>query len=69
MLGRLRMPIDDAIDCYEKLSKRIFQSNGFFGAATFSHEELESAFKAIIEDMLENEHANMLDDQENNCKT
>jgi hypothetical protein len=68
MLGRLRMPVDDAIEYYEYLSKQVFGAHKGFGAAKFDHKVLERVVKDAVKRYTGNENAKMFDDRENACK-
>ena len=50
MLFRLQMPIDEAIDAYATLAKRVFsKKKWFFQDGTFKASRLESALLDIIQ--------------------
>lgn len=49
MLGRLRMPIEDAIEAYAKLSEGIFSQKKYFGDGQYSATRLEAAMTEIVE--------------------
>ncbi|HEV7737590.1 MAG TPA: hypothetical protein VGO47_09510 [Chlamydiales bacterium] len=68
MLGRLQMPIDDAIEHYECLSKKVFGVRKSLGAAKFNHKVLERVIKDAVKQYTGNENAKMFDDREDACK-
>lgn len=49
MLGRLRMPVGDAIEAYAELSKDIFSKKQHFWDDKYSATSLEAAVKKIVE--------------------
>ncbi|KAJ1309787.1 hypothetical protein OPQ81_006552 [Rhizoctonia solani] len=71
MLGRLRMPIDDAIDHYTKLTRRVLSRKKHrWQDGTFKATLLEQATKDIIRKYSESndEEARLLDKRPDSCK-
>ena len=69
MLGRLRMSITDAIDCYDELTKTVFQATQIGRDGKFKPKVLEKIIKDIVKAQVGNEEERMLDTQSNACKT
>ena len=69
MLGRLRMSVYEAIDCYNTLTKTVFKATQISGDGKFQHKVLEKVIKDIVKDRLGNEDERMIDTRYNACKT
>ncbi|KAG9100997.1 hypothetical protein FS749_011080 [Ceratobasidium sp. UAMH 11750] len=60
MLGRLRMPLDQVISCYQKLAE-VFSDQKLLGTSAFKMSKLRAALKSIVHDATGDENARMLD--------
>ncbi|KIJ39529.1 hypothetical protein M422DRAFT_110290, partial [Sphaerobolus stellatus SS14] len=69
MLGRLRMSINDAIDCYDQLTKTVFDATQVGGDGKFNHKVLERIIKDVVEHQVGTAEERMLDTRDNTCKT
>ncbi|CAE6370329.1 unnamed protein product [Rhizoctonia solani] len=70
MLGRLRMPIDKAIEKYAKLVEEVFKEKKLSGTPMYKATKLEQVLKAMIREVTGNAAEMMREDQSNNpCKT
>jgi hypothetical protein len=73
MLGRLRLPIRQAIECYGKLVKDVFSEKkwiGISGPSAFKSSKLKEVIQAIVKDVTGNENELMMETQPNgDCKT
>ena len=67
LLGRLRLPITEAIECYVEILKRGFVKKGLglrFGTdSTFSATALEAVTRDIVAKHCETAEARMIEDQ------
>jgi hypothetical protein len=74
MLGRLRVPIDDAIRKFAKLAKDVFSDKKYIstsGSGTFKSTRMQQALKAIIGEATGDENEGMMDHRLDGgkCKT
>ncbi|KIJ37185.1 hypothetical protein M422DRAFT_178438, partial [Sphaerobolus stellatus SS14] len=69
MLGRLRMSVIDAIDCYDGLTKTVFKATQVGKDGKFKHKVLEKVFKDVIKRQVGTDKERMLDTRDNACKT
>ena len=71
MLGRLRMSVDDAIKCYENLSKKIFSDMKWVGDGKYKATRLQNAIKDIVKEKVGDTEAPLFDDGTRGrvCKT
>ncbi|CAE6486518.1 unnamed protein product [Rhizoctonia solani] len=70
MLGRLRMPIDQAIEKYAKLLEDTFKEKKMSGTPMYKATKLEQVLKAIIREATGDAAEMMREDQNNNpCRT
>ena len=71
MLGRLRMSVDDAIKCYENLSKKIFSDMKWVGDGKYKATRLQNAIKDIVKEKVGDPEAPLFDDGSRSrvCKT
>ena len=71
MLGRLRMSVDDAIKCYENLSKKIFSDMKWVGDGKYKATRLQNAIKDIVKEKVGDTEAPLFDDGSRGrvCKT
>ncbi|KAG8750153.1 hypothetical protein FRC11_010713 [Ceratobasidium sp. 423] len=70
MLGRLRMPIDRAIEEYAKLMESVFTERKMTGPTMYKGTKLQEALKAMIRGAVENEEVLMIESQaKGECKT
>jgi hypothetical protein len=63
------MPIDDAIDYYENLSRKMFKPRKGFGATKFDHGVVERIIKDVVKQHTGDTNAKMYDNREGACKT
>ncbi|KAG9083841.1 hypothetical protein FRC06_004349 [Ceratobasidium sp. 370] len=70
MLGRLRMPLDQAISCYQRLAK-VFSDRNLLGPAAFRTSKLRAVLGGIVREVTGDENARMLDTSPggDKCKT
>ncbi|CUA75393.1 Nephrocystin-3 [Homo sapiens] [Rhizoctonia solani] len=70
MIGRLRMPIDNAIEEYAKMMESIFSEKKMSGPTMYKSTRLEEALKAVIQNAMGNKDERMIEDRGGNgCKT
>ena len=69
MLGRLRLPIHDAIAHYVRLSEAVFSSTNVGRSSKSNAATLETELKAIVKDTFGNDDERMMDNGTNACKT
>src|ERR1700691_3889865 len=72
MLGRLRMPVSDAIEFYSHLAKRVFSDGRQrFGDGKFDARVLTEVIKEIVEKKTSNADSRMMDTRSDGrvCKT
>jgi hypothetical protein len=74
MLGRLRIPLNQAIDHFMKLAEDVFADKKHFnssGSSTFKSTKMQQALKDIIRETTGNENEPMLDRRPDSgkCKT
>ncbi|KIJ50301.1 hypothetical protein M422DRAFT_159868 [Sphaerobolus stellatus SS14] len=69
MLGRLRMSINDVIDCYEQLTKTVFKATQVGRDGRFDHKVLEEVIKDVVKHQVGTDEEGMLDNRDNACKT
>ena len=62
MLGRLRMPVKDAIDCYDNLAEKVFSSKPKRWGDAYKAELLEEVIKAIVKKRTDDSEAPLLED-------
>lgn len=70
MLGRLRMDVNTAIGCYDKLAKRVFSHPKRFGEGKFKAKKLEAAIRSVVKEVTEDSESALLEDDEAEiCRT
>ena len=71
MLGRLRMSVAEAIECYGTLAERVFSTTKRIGDGRFKASKLEEVIKEIVREKLGDPDARMLDarPESDGCKT
>ncbi|RDB16830.1 Kinesin light chain [Hypsizygus marmoreus] len=71
MLGRLQMPIGDAIQTYVQFTHQVFVSHKWFGGkeGMFKATQFEKSFQAIVKSALGDPGALMRDRGESGCKS
>lgn len=72
MLGRLRLPVDEAIRAYGRFASEVFSDKkNLWEDGSFRASKLEESFKAIIQESGNNPDARMFDPRPSNevCKT
>ena len=69
MLGRLRMPVVDAIEYYNELTKTLFTATQVGQDGKFKAKVLEEAIKKVVEIRAGVDEERMLDTRDNACKT
>lgn len=74
MLGRLRVPLDDAIDEFAKLAQNVFSDKKHLsvsGSGSFKSTKLQQALKQIVREATGDENTRMMDHRlgEKRCKT
>ena len=62
MLGRLRMSVVDAIDCYDNISERVFSKLNLWGDGKYKAELLEEVIKEVVKRRTGDSEAQLLDD-------
>ncbi|KAJ7118653.1 acyl transferase/acyl hydrolase/lysophospholipase [Mycena crocata] len=62
MLGRLRMPVDQAIQCYDDMSSKIFRKSNLLGDGKYSASTMEKVIKAIVKDRTGDSETPLVDD-------
>ena len=62
MLGRLRMSMVDAIDCYDNISGRVFSKLNRWGDGKYRAELLEEVIKEVVKRRTGDSEAQLLDD-------
>ncbi|KAJ7109046.1 acyl transferase/acyl hydrolase/lysophospholipase [Mycena crocata] len=62
MLGRLRMSIEQAIECYDALSREVFRRSKFLGDGKYSATTLETVIKKIVKERTGDSETSLLDD-------
>lgn len=62
MLGRLRMSVKDAIDCYDNLAGKVFSTVNWWGDGNYKAELLEEVIKAIVKERTNDGSAPVFDD-------
>jgi hypothetical protein len=60
MMGRLRVPLNEAIQCYIKLAE-VFSDRKFFGTSAFKTTKLKEVLKRIVRDATGDEDERMID--------
>ncbi|KIJ39564.1 hypothetical protein M422DRAFT_174934, partial [Sphaerobolus stellatus SS14] len=68
MLGRLRMSINDVIDCYDQLTKTLFKATQVGRDGKFNHKVLEKVIKDVVKHQVGTDEERMLDTRDNACK-
>ncbi|KIJ39617.1 hypothetical protein M422DRAFT_174944, partial [Sphaerobolus stellatus SS14] len=68
MLGRLRMSINDAIDCYDRITKTVFKATLVGRDGKFKHKVLEKVIKDVVKNQVGTDEERMLDTRHNACK-
>jgi hypothetical protein len=73
MLGRLGIPLKQAIECYQKLAE-VFSDRKLIGTSesnTFKTTKLKEVLKKIVRDATGNENTRMIDTREDadKCRT
>ena len=61
LLGRLRLPIQVAIDRYDKIAEVVFSEKKLFGEGMFGATKLENAVKSVLRDSGHDSEESMLD--------
>ncbi|CAE6538976.1 unnamed protein product [Rhizoctonia solani] len=71
MLGKLRMPIEKAIEEYEKLMKNVFTEKKVLGPTTYKAKKLQQALGAMIRETTGDAEERMLgkEGEDEKCKT
>jgi hypothetical protein len=72
MLGRLRLPVDKAIEAYGRFASQVFSDKKpFWKDGMFKPSKLEKAFQTIVQESIGDPNARMLDIRTSNgiCKT
>jgi hypothetical protein len=73
MLGRLRIPLKQAIECYQKLTEVFSERKliGTSGSNAFKTTKLKKVLKKIVLDTTGNENSRMIDtrDDADKCRT
>lgn len=74
MLGRLRIPLDRAIEDFAKLAKNVFSDKKYFstnGSGKFKSTKLQEALKQMVNAATGDENTRMMDRRvdSNACKT
>ncbi|KIJ50252.1 hypothetical protein M422DRAFT_116234, partial [Sphaerobolus stellatus SS14] len=69
MLGRLRMSINDAIDCYDRITKTVFKATQVGRDGKFKHKVLEKVIKDVVKNQVGTDEERMLDTRDNACKS
>lgn len=74
MLGRLRMPLDDAIKQFTTLAKNVFSDKKYFSASgpgKFKSKKMQQALKQLVVEATGDENTCMMDPQVEaaGCKT
>ncbi|KAJ7164795.1 FabD/lysophospholipase-like protein [Mycena crocata] len=62
LLGRLRMSVEEAIQCYDDLSGKTFRKSNLLGDGKYSASSLEKVIKTIVKDRTGDSEASLLDD-------
>ena len=62
MLGRLRMSVEEAIDCYDNLAEKVFSELKRGGDGKYKARSLEKVIKAIVKERTGDSEAQVLDD-------
>jgi hypothetical protein len=70
MIGRLRIPLKQAIQCYQKLAE-VFSDRKLFGTSAFKSTKLKEVVKDIVRAAAGTEDARMMDTRPDGdkCKT
>jgi len=69
MLGRLRMSVVEAIECYNELTKAVFTVAQIGKDGKFKAKILEKAIKKVVGMRASTDEERMLDSSNNACKT
>ena len=70
MLGRLRIPIEKAIEEYAKLVKEVFKDKKMGGPTMYKEIKLQEALKTMIREATGDEREMMSNNRESDgCKT
>ncbi|PBK94677.1 FabD/lysophospholipase-like protein [Armillaria gallica] len=70
MIGRLRMPVKDAIECYGRLSGKVFgKPKCGVHSGKFKATRLEEVLKSIVSSRTTDPETRMIDDSGEACKT
>ena len=62
MLGRLRMSVKEAINCYDDLAGKVFSELKWVGDGKYKATSLEEVIKAIVKKRTGDSEAQVLDD-------
>ena len=62
MLGRLRMSVEETINCYDNLAKKVFSKLNRWGDGKYKAELLEEVIKVIVKERTGANEAQVLDD-------
>ncbi|KAJ7434163.1 acyl transferase/acyl hydrolase/lysophospholipase, partial [Mycena latifolia] len=62
MLGRLRMSVEQAIECYDDLSGKVFRRSKLLGDGKYKATMLEKVIKSIVEERTGDSETSLLDD-------
>jgi hypothetical protein len=70
MIGRLRIPLKQAVKCYLKLAE-VFSDRKLIGTSEFKTTKLKDVLKSVVRNSTGDENAQMLDTQPDadKCKT
>ncbi|CUA75392.1 Nephrocystin-3 [Homo sapiens] [Rhizoctonia solani] len=66
MVGRLRIPIDKAVEAYARMMESIFSEKKISGPTMYKSTKLQEALKTVIRDAVGNEDERMIEDQAKN---
>lgn len=69
MLGRLRMSVEEARECYASLAKEVFSEVKRWGDGKFKASRLEAVLKSIIKRKTGDEDSTMMATGIDTCKT
>ena len=70
MLGRLRMPIQKAIQEYSNLMETVFTDKKSIGSTAYKGTKLQDALKTMVRDATGDEDEKMLESKsDSECKT
>ena len=65
MLGRLRMDVESAIECYDQMAQQVFSDLKFgFREGKFKASKLEEAIKSVVKKMTGDSETPLLESEE-----